>query len=105
VWSYAGSPKDRFYSSHIAGSERLPNGNTLVCVGEIGRVFEVTPDDKIVWDYHSPFSGEVPESLFPWMPVVREAFRQEEHQFSLARALRVAASHPGLAQLASAAVK
>ena len=35
--------------------ERLPNGNTLICEGQWGRLFEVTMDGEIVWDYVSPF--------------------------------------------------
>ena len=35
--------------------ERLANGNTLICEGQWGRLFEVTPDSEIVWDYVSPY--------------------------------------------------
>ena len=55
VWSYAGP---RFYSSNISGAQRLPNGNTLVTEGANGRLFEVTKEGKIVWEYMYPqFSG------------------------------------------------
>ncbi|MBI2150232.1 MAG: aryl-sulfate sulfotransferase [Acidobacteria bacterium] len=55
VWSYAGP---RFYSSNISGAQRLPNGNTLVTEGANGRLFEVTREGKIVWEYMYPrFSG------------------------------------------------
>ncbi|MDE0823203.1 MAG: hypothetical protein OSB07_04425, partial [Dehalococcoidia bacterium] len=30
-------------------------GNTLICEGAPGRVFEVTPSGEIVWEYISPF--------------------------------------------------
>ena len=43
-----------FYSSHIGGSQRLPNGNTLICEGRWGTFFEVTPDSEVVWKYISP---------------------------------------------------
>jgi len=39
----------------------LPNGNTLICEGAPGRIFEVTPRHDIVWEYINPFvasSGE-----------------------------------------------
>jgi hypothetical protein len=42
-------------SLHIAGAERLPNGNTLICEGESGRVFEVTPDRDVCWEWVNPF--------------------------------------------------
>ena len=51
TWSYTSKPKADFYSSFISGAERLPNGNTLICEGDDGRVFEVTADGKIVWEY------------------------------------------------------
>jgi arylsulfotransferase ASST len=55
VWSYAGP---RFYSSNISGAQRLPNGNTLITEGANGRLFEVTKEGKIVWEYMYPlFSG------------------------------------------------
>jgi hypothetical protein len=55
VWSYV-SPA-QFYSSNISGAQRLPNGNTLITEGAPGRMFEVTTDGKIVWEYMSPFFG------------------------------------------------
>jgi hypothetical protein len=55
VWSYAGP---RFYSSNISGAQRLPNGNTLITEGANGRLFEVTKEGKIVWEYMFPmFTG------------------------------------------------
>jgi hypothetical protein len=32
----------------------LPNGNTLICSGAPGIVFEVTPQNKVVWQYNLP---------------------------------------------------
>jgi Arylsulfotransferase (ASST) len=55
VWSYS-SPA--FYAGNISGAQRLPNGNTLVTEGPDGRIFEVTKDDQIVWEYVFPmFNG------------------------------------------------
>src|SRR6185437_13542134 len=56
VWSYQ-APAN-FYSSFIGGAQRLANGDTLITEGVDGRLFEVTPDGKIVWEYVYPlFSG------------------------------------------------
>lgn len=55
VWQYVGSPVFSFNCGHIGGCERLPNGNTLICEGESGRVFEVTPECDICWEWNSPF--------------------------------------------------
>lgn len=57
TWTYAAPNKADFYASHISGAQRLPNGNTLVCSGERGMLFEVTPEKEVVWKYASPFSG------------------------------------------------
>ena len=48
----------------MAGAQRLPNGNTLMCnflghghIGENPQVYEVTPDKKLVWTFadHAQF--------------------------------------------------
>ena len=41
-----------------AGQQRLPNGNTLICEADCGRIFEVTIEGDVVWDYYSPFLGD-----------------------------------------------
>ncbi|MEX1348879.1 MAG: aryl-sulfate sulfotransferase [Desulfobacterales bacterium] len=45
----------KFYSGYISSAQRLPNGNTLITEGSDGRMFEVTADHDIVWEYISPF--------------------------------------------------
>lgn len=55
VWSYQANPRTHFFSGHISGQERLANGNTLICEGAFGRLFEVTPAKEIVWEYISPY--------------------------------------------------
>ena len=54
-WEYEGTPDISFYSYNISGAERLANGNTLICEGAPGRLFEVTPRGEIVWEYINPF--------------------------------------------------
>ncbi len=66
-WTYEGSPPVSFYSSYISGADRLPNGNTLICEGAHGRIFEVTRRGEIVWEFVNPFftpdrSGENPSN-------------------------------------------
>ncbi len=48
VWSYAAP---NFFSTNISGAQRLPNGTTLITEGAPGRVFEVTAEGAIVWEY------------------------------------------------------
>ncbi len=55
VWEFKEGSALHFYSPHISGAQRLPNGNTLICEGAIGRFIEVTPEKEIVWEYSSPF--------------------------------------------------
>jgi hypothetical protein len=55
AWQYAAKPQQQFFSGHISGAERLPNGNVLVCEGTGGRLFEVTQQGEIVWEWISPF--------------------------------------------------
>jgi len=57
VWEYRGRPSYTFFSPHISGAQRLWTGNTLICEGQWGRVFEVTHGGDIVWEYVSPFMG------------------------------------------------
>ncbi|MGE3247158.1 MAG: arylsulfotransferase family protein, partial [Beijerinckiaceae bacterium] len=54
VWRYVPkrNPLD-FYSPHISGCQRLPNGNTLICEGGKGCLFEVTAEGDLVWQYYS----------------------------------------------------
>jgi hypothetical protein len=54
-WAYAANPKESFYSPYISGAQRLPNGNTLICEGSEARLFEVTPDGDVVWEFRNPF--------------------------------------------------
>jgi outer membrane protein assembly factor BamB len=54
VWEYQANPPSDFYTAHSGGSERQPNGNTVIIETDKGRAFEVTPDCEIVWEYVNP---------------------------------------------------
>jgi hypothetical protein len=54
VWRYEADPLKSFYSKARGSSQRLANGNTLICESDRGRVFEVTPDKEIVWEFWNP---------------------------------------------------
>ena len=54
VWEYRDQSHFDFFSPYISGAQRLPNGNTLICEGCDGRIFEVTADGAVVWEYVSP---------------------------------------------------
>jgi hypothetical protein len=53
-WEYRGTPVDPFFTRTMGFAQRLPNQNTLISEGDRGRVFEVTPDGKIVWEFYNP---------------------------------------------------
>jgi hypothetical protein len=53
VWEYVADPPESFYTAGKGSSQRLPNGNTLICEGDRGRVFEVTQNGEIVWEWYN----------------------------------------------------
>jgi hypothetical protein len=57
IWSYSAPKKSDFFSFFISGAQRLPNGNTLICSGASGAVFEITPRKDVVWKYNNPVKG------------------------------------------------
>ncbi len=58
-WEYTASPPSEFLSYRMGGAQRLPNGNTLICVSEEGALVEVTPDGETVWKYVIPVAREI----------------------------------------------
>lgn len=53
-WEYQGDPPESFYTETRGSAQRLPNGNTLITESGKGRVFEITKDGKIVWEFYNP---------------------------------------------------
>jgi hypothetical protein len=86
VWEYAAPNPTDFYASFISGAVRLPNGNTLICSGPQGKLFEVTPDGTIVWTYMNPINSTG--------PITQGATPSGNSVF---RAYRYAPDYPGLA--------
>jgi outer membrane protein assembly factor BamB len=81
AWEYRARPSYQFYSGHISGASRLWTGNVLVCEGTSGRLFEVTRNQEVVWEWINPFVN----------------YRRGEPTVSLYRAHRYAVDFPGLA--------
>ncbi len=52
TWEYKSAPPERFFTEWRGFAQRLPNGNTLITESDTGRVFEITPDKKIVWEFY-----------------------------------------------------
>lgn len=72
IWEYTASGRQTFlfYSPFISSAQRLPNGNTLICEGNDGRLFEVTSKKEIVWEYMSPSGTSYRAYRLPyqWVP-------------------------------------
>jgi hypothetical protein len=59
-WTFSATPRASFYSTNIGGAMRLQDGNTVICEGADGRLFEVTTDGRIVWEYMNPVGAAGP---------------------------------------------
>jgi hypothetical protein len=72
VWAYEGTPDNGFYTESSGSVYRLPNGNTLIIQSNSGRVFEVTEDQQVVWEYYNPHrAGRNDELVATLFDVVR----------------------------------
>jgi hypothetical protein len=60
VWKYQENRESDFFSPRVSNAQRLPNGNTLICEGDFGRLFEVTSEGELVWEYVNPYFGGPP---------------------------------------------
>jgi hypothetical protein len=58
VWTYSTKSPTACFSQIISSCQRLDNGNTLICAGTEGHIFEVTPDGTLVWDYINPIDND-----------------------------------------------
>ena len=50
-WEYS---TNGFYGKNMSGAQHLPNGNILICEADDGRLFELTMEKEIVWEYINP---------------------------------------------------
>lgn len=75
VWEYSEAPYYNFYSPHISGARRLFNGNTLISEGAFGRMFQVTLEGEVVWEYVNPIYVESLEGF-----VTNSVFRANHYQ-------------------------
>jgi hypothetical protein len=81
VWQFQTNPPFAFFSPNVSSAERLPNGNSLVCEGLSGRIFEITLRGDIVWEWHNPSGNTI---------------RGTQTTFMLWRAHRYGPDHPAL---------
>jgi hypothetical protein len=91
-WTYSAQEPEDFYSSFISGVQRLPNGNTLICSGAPGLVFEVNQAGETLWEWNCNLVPEKEEEE-------EEESKSPVQRNSLFRATRIDAAHPGLMAL------
>ncbi|WP_223279690.1 aryl-sulfate sulfotransferase [Streptomyces sp. SDr-06] len=80
VWEYHDPARESFFAPFMGAAQRLPNGNTLVTDSPAGRLFEVTREGYLCWEFVVPQFGGYEESevrrLFPAEPnAVFRAYR------------------------------
>ena len=58
VWYYSAKRNNNFletfFSMYRSSVQRLPNANTLIVESAFGRIFEITREGEIVWEYINP---------------------------------------------------
>ena len=92
AWQFVSAEPTDVFSPFISGASRQANGNTLICSGTGGRFLEVTREGEIVWEYRSPFSGDVKnEDGSPPQPGL------DANPYAIFRATRIPKNHPALA--------
>ncbi|KAA3605467.1 MAG: hypothetical protein DWQ01_19285 [Planctomycetota bacterium] len=64
VWSYTAPTPTDFYSGAISGAERLQNGNTLICSGTQGWLFEVDLNQNLIWEHFNDIPSSTQNSVF-----------------------------------------
>lgn len=106
IWSYTASG---FYSNHLGGVQRLPNGNTLIVESTSGYLFEVNQAGVTQWSYNR--GGEVVRALrYPadyvtdideakHLPTQPDLFQNYPNPFNPATTIRFEQSEPGMVTL------
>ena len=96
VWTYTAPTPGDFYAPYISGAQRLPNGNTLICDGPHGTLFEVTPAGKTVWKYVNPMTTSGPLRQGEAVPTEEQRSGRQQPANQVYRAYRYAPDYPGL---------
>ena len=94
VWTYQSNPATDFYSAEISGCQRLPNGNTLICEGVKGNLFEVTSAGECVWQYLCPVTDAGP--LTQGGSIAVDPVRADQYMNAVFRVYRYGPTYAGL---------
>jgi len=73
IWSYGNADTENFYADHISGTQRLSNGNTLVCNGIDAIIFELDSSGNKIREYSSNYIKTTPRGN------IKELFRAEKY--------------------------
>ncbi|CAO3589388.1 unnamed protein product [Absidia cylindrospora] len=69
VWQYKDRQPEFFFTPFMGSAQKLPNGNVLVNEAAFGRIFEVTVDGTLVFEYINPYFSKYSVSeLLPSFP-------------------------------------
>ena len=77
-WTYSDPVPASFFAGFISGTQRQPNGNTLVIHGPDGIIREVLSNGTIVWRYVVPVDGLAPETQGT-VPAVNDTFKARRY--------------------------
>jgi hypothetical protein len=106
AWTYVAPDTISFYSSFVSGAHRMKNGNTFIIEGTRARYFEVTKEGKTVWEYLSPYRGDIRKpngDPNPVMPMTyfqfRSTFIPADHPAFSGRKLEPLAPQPKVFKL------
>jgi len=73
IWSYGNADTENFYADHISGTQRLSNGNTLVCNGIDAIIFELDRSGNKIREYTSSYIRSTPRGD------MKEIFKAEKY--------------------------
>jgi hypothetical protein len=93
VWTYTATPPTYFYSAEISGAQRLPNGNTLICEGIKGNLFEATAAGQTVWRYLCPVTTTI---MTQGEAIPIDPARTDQFMNAVFRVTRYATNYAGL---------
>ena len=96
AWRYTAPNPTDFYSAEISGAQRLPNGNTLICEGVKGNLFEVTQTGQMVWHYVCPVTNSGPMTQGDTIPEDPAGVIDTQYMNAVFRVYRYPATYPGL---------
>ena len=90
TWSYTAPNKTSMFSPRLSGAHRLANGHTLITSGTQGRFIEINAEGEVVWEYWTPYSGDVK------MPDGSRPHPARGLTYPVFRATKIPSDHPAL---------